>query len=58
MLVHIVSTTNGAPAGKLAEAELCFDDGPLSGLKLVGFAIWRDGTAAAGTSRSRHASTP
>ena len=40
MLVHIVSTTDGAPAGKLAEAELRFDDGALSGLKLVGFAIW------------------
>ena len=40
MRVHIVLTTNGAPAGKLAEAELRFDDGPLSGLKLVGFAIW------------------
>lgn len=40
MLVHIISTTDGAPEGKLAEAELCFDDGALSGLKLVGFAIW------------------
>lgn len=40
MRIHIISTTPGAPAGKLAEAELCFDDGPLSGLKLVGFAVW------------------
>ena len=45
MHVNILPTTNGAPAGKLAEAELCFADGLLSGLKLVGFSIWegRDG---------------
>jgi hypothetical protein len=29
-----------APAGKLADAELHFTDGELSGLKLVGFAVW------------------
>lgn len=29
------------PPGKLADAELTFDEGPLSGLKLVGFAVWR-----------------
>ncbi len=40
MEVRIVPTTAGAPAGKLAEAELCFDQGPLSGLKLVGFTVW------------------
>ena len=36
----------GAPAGKLADAELLFGDGVLAGLKLVGFAVWarRDGT--------------
>jgi hypothetical protein len=28
------------PTGKLADAELHFTDGELSGLKLVGFAIW------------------
>lgn len=28
------------PAGKLADAELHFDDGPLAGLKLLGFAVW------------------
>ena len=38
-------TTNeraGAPAGKLAEAEIHFgeDEGPLNGLKLIGFTIW------------------
>lgn len=30
----------GTPPGKLAEAELHFADGPLAGLKLIGFAIW------------------
>lgn len=29
------------PAGKLADAELLFDDGPLAGLKLIGFAVWQ-----------------
>jgi hypothetical protein len=28
------------PPGKLADAELHFVDGPLTGLKLIGFAIW------------------
>jgi hypothetical protein len=28
------------PAGKLADAELHFSDGPLEGLKLIGFTIW------------------
>lgn len=39
MIVKIVPT-GGKPAGKLAEAELNFTDGPLAGLKLVGFSIW------------------
>ena len=29
-----------APAGKLADAELHFTEGPLDGLKLIGFTIW------------------
>ncbi len=33
---HRVNT----PAGKLADAELHFSDGPLAGLKLIGFAVW------------------
>jgi hypothetical protein len=32
--------TRGNPPGKLAEAELHFSDGPLAGLKLIGFAVW------------------
>lgn len=30
----------GNPPGKLADAELRFTEGPLAGLKLVGFGIW------------------
>lgn len=39
----------GAPAGKLADAEIHFGDSVLAGLKLVGFAVWarRDGTGNA-----------
>ena len=46
MLVRIVPSTPGAPAGKLAEAEVYFDDaaGPLSDLKLVGFTVWKSKT--------------
>jgi len=40
MIVRILKNTTGSPVGKLAEAELHFTDGPLAGLKLVGFAIW------------------
>jgi hypothetical protein len=42
MTIHITSNENktGTPPGKLAEAELHFSDGPLSGLKLIGFTIW------------------
>src|SRR6476659_9497180 len=28
------------PAGKLADAELHFSEGPLEGLKLIGFGVW------------------
>ena len=40
--VTVVVTPNdkGNPPGKLADAELHFTDGPLLGLKLIGFAIW------------------
>lgn len=40
MKVKIVPRTAGAPAGKLADAELHFSDGLLAGLKLVGFTVW------------------
>lgn len=40
MRVLIVRNESGSPVGKLADAELHFDDGPLAGLKLIGFAVW------------------
>lgn len=45
--VKIIPNDKGNPPGKLADAEVIFeaDAGPLSGMKLVGFAVWerRDG---------------
>ena len=38
--VKIVANDRGNPPGKLADAELHFSDGPLAGLKLIGFSIW------------------
>ena len=40
MTIKIVPNEMGNPAGKLADAELYFSDGPLQGLKLIGFGIW------------------
>ena len=40
MVVKIVPNDRGNPPGKLADAELHFTDGVLSGLKFVGFGIW------------------
>lgn len=40
MTVKITPNDKGSPAGKLGDAELHFTDGPLEGLKLIGFAIW------------------
>jgi hypothetical protein len=39
MTVKITPNDTGNPAGKLADAELHFVDGPMAGLKLIGFAI-------------------
>jgi hypothetical protein len=38
--VTFIVNDTGNPAGKLADAELNFTDGPLAGLKLIGFAVW------------------
>jgi len=47
MSVKIIPNEKGSPAGKLADAEVIFEAeaGPLSGMKLIGFAVWerRDG---------------
>jgi hypothetical protein len=40
MTVKIVTHEKGNPPGKLADAELHFSEGPLEGLKLMGFAVW------------------
>ena len=41
MTIKITPNDKGNPAGKLADAELHFTDGPLGGLKLIGFSVWQ-----------------
>jgi hypothetical protein len=38
--IKITPNEKGSPAGKLADAELHFSEGPLEGLKLIGFGVW------------------
>jgi hypothetical protein len=38
--IKFTPNDGGNPPGKLADAELHFTDGPLEGLKLIGFTIW------------------
>ena len=40
MTVKILPNDKGNPPGKLGDAELHFTEGPLEGLKLIGFGIW------------------
>ena len=40
MTVKITPNDRGNPPGKLADAEIHFTEGPLEGLKLIGFSIW------------------
>jgi hypothetical protein len=40
MVIKISPNGTSNPPGKLADAELHFTDGPLEGLKLIGFGIW------------------
>jgi hypothetical protein len=40
MTVKFHPQDRSIPSGKLADAELHFTEGPLAGLKLVGFAVW------------------
>ncbi|MBW8712511.1 MAG: hypothetical protein JF632_00330 [Acidobacteria bacterium] len=40
MTIKILPNEKGNPPGKLADAEVHFVQGPLEGLKLVGFAVW------------------
>ena len=41
MVIKIVPNRENDPSGKLADAELHFTEGALTGLKLIGFAIWK-----------------
>ena len=40
LTVKVIPNDTNNPPGRLAEAEIHFTDGPLAGLKLIGFAIW------------------
>jgi hypothetical protein len=40
MTIKITPNETGNPPGKVADAELHFTEGPLAGLKLIGFSIW------------------
>ena len=40
MVVKILPNDKGTPNGKLADAELHFNDGAMEGMKLIGFAVW------------------
>ncbi|MFP5378454.1 MAG: hypothetical protein ACLGHP_01585 [Vicinamibacteria bacterium] len=40
MVIKILPNDKGTPTGKLADAEVHFTEGELSGLRLVGFAVW------------------
>ena len=40
MTIKITPNDKGNPPGKLADAEVHFSDGPMEGLKLMGFSIW------------------
>lgn len=40
LTVKITPNDSNNPPGKLADAELHFTDGPLEGLRLIGFAVW------------------
>src|SRR5262245_44601221 len=40
MTIKITPNDKGNPPGKLADVELHFSEGPLNGLRLIGFSIW------------------
>ena len=58
MTIKITPNDRGNPAGKLAEAELHFSDGPLEGLKLIGFGIWERGPQRGGGGPGRNVTFP
>jgi hypothetical protein len=50
--VKITPNDRGNPPGKLADAELHFSEGPLEGLKLMGFSIWESRRNGGGGGRN------
>ena len=40
MVIRILPSDSSTPVGKIADAEVLFDEGAFNGLKLVGFSIW------------------
>lgn len=48
MTIKFAANDKGNPPGKLADAELHFTEGPLEGLKLIGFGIWERRGGASG----------
>jgi hypothetical protein len=46
VVVKITPNEKGNPPGKLADAELHFTEGPLDGLKLIGFGVWERRTGS------------
>jgi hypothetical protein len=40
MVIRILPSDSSTPVGKIADAEVLFDEGVFNGLKLVGFSIW------------------
>ena len=48
MIVKITPNEKNNPPGKLADAELHFSEGPLEGLKLIGFAVWESRAKSGG----------
>ena len=38
--IKVMPNDRGSPPGKLADAEVYFGDGPLAGMKLIGFSVW------------------
>ena len=46
LTVKVTPNDKNNPPGKLADAELHFADGPLEGLKLIGFGIWERRTGS------------
>jgi hypothetical protein len=52
MVVRILPSDSSTPVGKIADAEILFEDGVLNGLKLVGFSIWEPRSGTGGGRRN------